>query len=72
MLGVELPAASVVRASKLCVAEGKSSIGGGEEPTSEGISASPERGTELGVLERTSESTSSSETNYSVSSSSGT
>ena len=72
MLGVEPRAASVVRASKSCLSEGKAPKGEGEEPASAGISASPGRGTELGVSKINSGSTSSSETDSSASSSSGT
>ena len=60
MLGVELRAASVVRASKPCVLEGKAPAGEGEEPASAGISASLGRGIELRVSGSTSGSTSSS------------
>ena len=60
MLGVELRAASVVRASKPCELEGKARAGEGAESASVGISASSGRGTELGVSENTSRSASSS------------
>ena len=72
MLGVELRAASVVRASKPCVLEGKAPAGEEEEPVSAGVSASPGKGIELGVLENTWGSTSSSEMDSFTSSSSGT
>ena len=53
MFGVELREASVVRASKLCELEGEALASEGEEPASAGISASPGRGTKLGVSENT-------------------
>ena len=72
MLGVELRAALVVRASKSCELEGEAPSGEGAEPASAGTSASPGRGTELGISENTSRSASSSETDSSTSSSLGT
>ena len=54
------------------VSEGKAPVGEGEEPASARISTSPGRGTELGVSENTSRSTSPLETDSSASSSSGT
>ena len=69
MFRVELRATSMVRASK---SEGEAPVSEGEEPTSVGISASPRRGTELGVSKNTPGSASSSETDSSASSSSGT
>ena len=77
MFGVKLRTALVVRASKLCESEGEASVGEelasvGEELASVRMSASPGRGTELGVSKNTSGSTSSSEMDSSASSSSGT
>ena len=69
MFGVELRVASVLRASK---PEGEAPTGEGEEPASVGISASLRRGTELGVSENTSRSSSSSEMDSYASSSLGT
>ena len=72
MIGVELRVSLVVRASKPCELEGKAPTGEGAEPASAGILASPGRGTELGVSENTSGSTSFSEMDSSASFSSGT
>ena len=72
MLWVKPRAASVVRASKPCVSEGKAPTSEGEEPASVGILASQGRGTELGVSKSTSGFTSSLEMDSSTSSSSGT
>ena len=71
MFEVELRAAPVVRAFELRRSEGEALVGKRGEPASTGTSASPGRGTELGVSKKTSRSTSSSETDSSASSSSG-
>ena len=68
----ELRVALVMRASEPCKSEGKAPAGEGEEPASAGASASSGKETELGALGNTSRFASSSDTDYSVSSSSGT
>ena len=72
MFEVELRAAPVVRASEPRKSEGEAPVGKRGELASAGTSASPERGTELGVSENTPGSTSSLETDSSSSSGSGT
>ena len=60
MMGVELRAALMMRASKPCESKGEAPVGEGAKPASTEISTSPGRGTELGVSENTSGSASSS------------